>query len=256
MLSPLLIIGVGGAGGKTIRAMKQELNRILESSGYTGGIPAAWQFLQIDTTIDGAYFPAPMLPQDEFHCVVPQGSYYGDILANFTDGSSLPEQQRMFAGWVYPVPSLLINNSPRQDRAIGRLAILADAGKTLQAIQTSISKMKGPSALSELAEVAKKFGLKSPYSEPQAFVFSSLGGASGSGMFMDVAELLKRATAEKWAQEAISFLYTPEVFRSIGAAGKSVSKNTLGAMNELIASQWVEISQRTSLFHEGISARL
>jgi hypothetical protein len=250
MLSPLLIIGVGGAGGKTIRAMKQELNRILDSSGYTGGIPEAWQFLQIDTTRGGEEFAAPMLPADEFHCVVPQGSNYGDILSSITArGGSLHEQQGMLAGWGIPAPAIWINSSPRQDRAIGRLAIMADAGKTLQAIQTSISKMKGPIALAELAEVAKKLGAKSPDRTPQAFIFSSLGGGSGSGMFMDVAELLKRATAETWAQDAISFLYTSEVFRSIGAAGKSVSNNTLGAMNELIASQWVGISDRSNLLY-------
>jgi hypothetical protein len=249
MLSPLLIIGVGGAGGKTVRAMKQELNRILESSGYADGIPSAWQFLQIDTTRDGIAFPVPMLPADEMHCVVPQGSNYSDLLGSITHGSSLSEQQRMFAGWVFPAPSISINTSPRQDRAIGRLAIMANAQKTLQAIQASISKMKAPTALSELAEVAKKLAINSPDRTPQAFIFSSLGGGSGSGMFMDIAELLKRATPENWGQECISFLYTPEVFRSIGAAGKSVSKNTLGAMNELIASQWVGISDRSELLY-------
>jgi len=64
MLTPLLIIGLGGSGGKTIRSMKQALNRKLESVRYEGGLPDAWQFLQIDTTYDGVAFPAPMLPKD------------------------------------------------------------------------------------------------------------------------------------------------------------------------------------------------
>jgi hypothetical protein len=249
MLSPLLIIGVGGAGGKTIRAMKQELNRILESSGHTDGIPAAWQFLQIDTTIDGVDFPAPMLHQDEFHCVVPQGSIYPDILSSITARGSLHEQQGMLTGWGIPAPAIWINNSPPQHRAIGRLAILADAGKTLQAIQKSISKMQSPTAIAELARIAGFMGSRSPNSHPQAFIISSLGGGSGSGMFTDVAELLKRATPNNWAHQSISFLYTPEVFRSSGAAVKSVPKNTLGAMNELIASKWVGVSDRSNLLY-------
>jgi|688.fasta_scaffold84890_2 hypothetical protein len=249
MLSPLLIIGVGGAGGKTIRAMKQELNRILESSGYTDGIPAAWQFLQIDTTYDGVDFPAPMLPQDEFHCVVPRGSNYSDLLASITARGSLHEQQGMLSGWAFPDPLISINQSPSLVRAIGRVTIMADAGKTLQAIQASISKMKAPTALSELAEVAKKLGAKAPYFTPQAFIVSSLGGGSGSGMFTDVAELLKRATQDAWVGNAISFLYTPDVFASIGQVANTIPKNTLGAMNELIASQWVEISQQSELLY-------
>ena len=262
MLSPLLIIGVGGAGGKTIRAMKQELNRILESSGYTDGIPAAWQFLQIDTTIDGAYFPAPMLPQDEFHCVVPSGSYYGDILGSIMDTGSVSEQQQMLAGWGIPMPRF--NEVDMMDavihagnwryflshRAPGRIRSVGDAAKTLQAIQRSIAKMSAPTALSELASVANCMGSSNPVNNPQAFIISSLGGGSGSGMFMDVAEILKRATPQNWAQQSISFLYTPDVFRSTGHnLTDIVSKNTLGAMNELIASQWVEISEGSELLY-------
>ena len=262
MLGPLLIIGVGGAGGKTIRAMKQELNRIVESSGYTGGIPAAWQFLQIDTTMDGGYFPAPMLPQDEFHCVVPQGSYYGDILSSFTHRSSLTEQQGMFAGWGTPPP--LFNTVDMMDpqimagnwryflshRAPNRIMSVADGANTLQAIQRSIAKMFAPTALSELASFARHNGARSPQDQPQAFIVSSLGGGSGSGIFMDVAEILKRATPQNWAQQSVSFLYTPDVFRSTGRnLTDIVSKNTLGAMNELIASQSVGISEGSELLY-------
>ena len=58
MLRPLLIIGVGGSGGKTIRSMKQALERKFTSVRYPHGIPQAWQFLQVDTTYDGTEFPA------------------------------------------------------------------------------------------------------------------------------------------------------------------------------------------------------
>jgi hypothetical protein len=249
MLSPLLIIGVGGAGGKTIRAMKQELNRILESSGYTGGIPAAWQFLQIDTTIDGVDFPAPMLSIDEIHCVVPSGADIYEITESIIKRGTASEQQRMLAGWGVAMPRIKINGAVPWGRATGRQCGVASLGGTLQAIQNSISKMQSPTAMAELAQVAHLMGAMSPQNQPQAFIVSSLAGTSGSGMFMDVAELLKRATSANWGHESISLLYTPEVFSSIGAAGKEVSKNTLGAINELIASQWVAISERSELLY-------
>ena len=249
MLRPLLIIGVGGAGGKTIRAMKQELNRILESSGYTDGIPAAWQFLQIDTTYDGVDFPAPMLPVDEFHCVVPAGFSYGEILASIARKGTLSEQQGMLAGWGIPGTEVAINHGAGQIRAIGRAVGVADSSAILRAMQHVISKMNAPSAKSELATIAHVMGAGNVMSAPQAFVISSLGGGSGSGMFMDTAELLKRATSESWAQEAISFLYTPEVFSSIGGGGREIPKNSLGAMNELVASKWVGISERSETLY-------
>ena len=109
--------------------------------------------------------------------------------------------------------------------------------------------MKSPTALAELASVAKALGANTPDTKPQAFIISSIAGGSGAGMFMDVAELLKRATPDDWAQEAISFLYTAEVFNSLGALGANVSKNSLGAMNELIGSKWIALSERSELLY-------
>ena len=249
MLKPLLVIGIGGSGGKTVRAMKQALIRNLDSARYTGGIPAAWQFLQIDTTYDGVDFPAPMLPQDEVHQVVPSGASFANVLASITSKGTLPEQQQMMAGWGIPTSAITIANGAGMMRGIGRQVGVADSATTLAAIQNSIGKMKAPTAMAELANVSKALGASAPSNLPQAFIISSLAGGSGAGMFMDVAELLKRATSENWAQEAISFLYTAEVFNSLGAAGANVSKNSLGAMNELIASKWVGISERSDLLY-------
>ena len=250
MLTPLLIIGLGGSGGKTIRSMKQALTRKLESVRYEGGLPAAWQFLQIDTTYDGIKFPAPMLPLDEFHCVVPDGEGFYDVLASITNRGTNSDQQKMLSGWGVRYSAISIQAGAGQIRAIGRQVGVADSVDTLGAIRSAISKMQAPTAFAELLSVAKALGAEPPKKDtPQAFIISSLAGGSGAGMFMDVAELLKRATAQNWAQEAVSFLYTAEVFSSIGAAGKDVSKNSLGAMNELIASKWVGISERSQLLY-------
>ena len=250
MISPLLIIGVGGAGGKTIRAMKQELNRILESSGYTEGIPSAWQFLHIDTTRDGSDFPAPMLPADEFHSVVPRGAGYGDIVQSITAHFPEQEQQMVLAGWGIPDSAILINYGAGQIRAMGRLVGVADSLNTLKAIQNSISKMQGPSAQFELAAAARCLGARTfRPSAPQALIFSSLGGGTGSGMFTDIAELLKRSTPQAWAHHATSFLYTPEVFADIGSMGAGIPKNTLGALNELVAGRWVGLSAQSELLY-------
>lgn len=73
--------------------------------------------------------------------------------------------------------------------------------------------MKGPTADGELKEVASALGIQRTSKDPRAFIISSLAGGSGAGMFMDIAELLKRATTEKWATETISFLYTSEVLK-------------------------------------------
>ena len=78
MLSPFLIIGVGGSGGKTIRAMRQTLLRRLRAKGWKGEFPEAWQFLEIDTvsTQGGGNFAAPLLPPNQFLGLVPREVNY------------------------------------------------------------------------------------------------------------------------------------------------------------------------------------
>lgn len=250
MLRPLLIIGLGGSGGKTIRSMKQALHRRFASARYEDGIPTAWQFLQIDTTYDGNDFPAPMLPRDEVHLVVPSGSSFQSILQGITNRATLSEQQDLLAGWGIKSSSVAIGAGAGQVRAIGKQVGIANSAAILNALRNSIAKMSNPTAGAELASLAKALGNNPPKTTPQVLIISSLAGGSGAGMFFDVAELLKRATQDEWARDSIAFLYTAEVFNSLGTGGKDVAKNSLGCMNELIASKWVDLTQRSELMFE------
>ena len=50
MLSPFIVIGVGGSGGKTLRTLRQALLRKLRVAGWPHDrLPEGWQFLEIDT---------------------------------------------------------------------------------------------------------------------------------------------------------------------------------------------------------------
>jgi len=250
MLRPLLIIGVGGSGGKTIRSMIQSLERKFVSAGYDGPIPAAWQFLQIDTTRDGQSFPAPMLDKDSFHQVVASGQSFDGMLRSITDTGDNAEQQKMLSGWGIPHAAVSISMGAGQVRAIGRQAGVADSKGILSALQSSIAKMNAPMAFAELLTLSKALNLDDPIKTPQAMILASVAGGSGAGMFIDVAELLKRATDERWAKEAISFLYTAEVFTSIGNGGKDTAKNSLGAFNEVMAGKWVGLSDRSEFLYQ------
>lgn len=252
MLKPLLMIGVGGSGGKTLRSMKQALNRRFLSAGYHEGIPDAWQFLQIDTTYDGVTFTsAPMMPRDEVHLVVPQGATFQSVKTSLTSKGTLQEQQTMLAGWGIFSTGVSIGDGAGMIRGIGRQVGVADSPRVLSALSSSIAKLKAPAAIAQLRAVARKLDAEQDISTtPQAFIISSLAGGSGAGMFFDVAELLKRATSDNWVHESISLLYTSDVFASLGNAGKDVSKNALGAMNELIASKWVSLSDRSDLLYQ------
>ena len=250
MLRPLLIIGVGGSGGKTIRSMKQSLERKLLAANYRGGIPRAWQFLQIDTTRDGESFPAPMLDIDDFHQVVPPGWDFYEMRDSITQKGDLSDQQKMLSGWGIAYSDVNLQQGAGQTRAIGRMAGIADSLGIVKAISNSISKMDDPLAYADLEKLANEIGLATPTKEPMALIIASVAGGTGAGMFIDIAELLKRSTQKKFALSSISFLYTAEVFNVIGGSGKDTAKNSLGAFNEIMAGKWVGLSTRSEFLYQ------
>ena len=81
MFRPFLVVGIGGAGGKTLRAARQALQSKLDLQGWEAGWPEAWQLLHIDSPItqDGLDFPAPLLPQEDYLSLVPSGAPYRAI---------------------------------------------------------------------------------------------------------------------------------------------------------------------------------
>jgi hypothetical protein len=246
----MLFIGAGGAGDKTLRAIKFELGRIIEAAGYPHGIPDAWQFINFDTTYDGVDYPFPMLGGEHHYRTVPQGVLFRDIKEKYEKDKSVRDLQEILTGWGYTIPAVPINTSYPTQRAVGRHASILDSPGILKALQGSIARMSSPTALGELVNISETLGLPSPDANPQAFLISSLGGTSGSGIFLDIAELLKRATSQQWASNLTSFLYTPEVFDSLGNLSRNLSMNTLGAINEMSAGRFCGLSQRSHLLFE------
>lgn len=243
----MLIIGLGGSGGKTIRAIKEVLHQNLESSGYGAAFPQAWQFLHIDTmyTQSGEGFPAPLLAPQEFCSVVPPGSHRDVLLSAIEKNSSPRELQEFLAGWGIPSLATEINQSRSMKRADARQAGIPNLASTVKVIEHSAARMQQPNSLVELEDLSSALSLGPAQVIPQVFIFTSIGGFAGSGLLADIAELLKSLTTASWSREAVSFIYTPDVFKSIGFGERELIANALGAMNELIASGFVGLSEKS-----------
>jgi len=247
MLRPFLLVGVGGSGGKTLRALKVALERRLKAADWDQpDLPAAWQFLHIDTPVtqDGTSFPAPFLTNEEYLGIVPPAMSYAPLIQNLT-GSAFgtrvsPTDLEMFAGWI-PSPAEVkvpVHMGAGQFRAIGRALTVSRLDAVRTKVLGAMSNLNGAAAVGELTELSQALGHGGKVvSEPMVLVISSIAGGSGAGAYLDVVEAIKSCSAEPWARRVVAWLYTPDVFKGIDGAG-GVAPNSLAVLAETMAGSW------------------
>lgn len=244
MLQPFILIGVGGSGGKTVRAVRQNLKWKLEQMGRTE-LPKGWQFLHIDspTSPDGIDFPAPLVPQEDYLSVVPRGLSYRQVHDRAING--LGTEITRDAMRPLPAPSdvtVPVELGAGALRGIGRTLLVAGLKEVSDRVRAMISEATGQGTDAELAELTRQFGFKvgKPAAGPTIIVISSVAGGSGAGMFIDVSEAVKAAVGPKDAAHRIfSLLYAPDVFEELGPKSMAAMvPNSMGALSELVAGFW------------------
>lgn len=259
MLRPFLFVGIGGSGGKTLQALKQTLERRLRQMDWTEGLPDAWQFVHIDMCREESNFPAPMLPPENFIQLLQPGETYNDIVQSLEDRvSNREDQKKAFSGWLFPPSAVGLTTfwtgaTPSGPELYTSVGLRRSAGRALSAARLSllrdrfegvISKMQTPESTNQLAELSRSLRPKSvkeiAVKQPIVIVVASMVGRTGSGMFMDVTEVLKSIDpGAAWLQQQTAFLFTPEVYENSGTTfGTQGAANALGMMNEIMSGLW------------------
>jgi len=247
MFRPFLVVGIGGSGGKTVRAARQALQFKLDQQGWDGDWPAAWQLLHIDspTAPDGLDFPAPLLPQEDYLSLVPSGVGYQTIHDKVIHG--LGAKQGLDVQRSLPSPSQVkvpVDLGAGAYRAVGRTIAAAAMTSIYQKVRDALGEMQSPSADAELKEITQLFGAAVSTSQtPTVIIVSSVAGGSGAGMFIDVAEAIKAAIGPtQWAHRIFSLLFAPDVFAELGAKNLAVMvPNAMGALAELVSGFWRQV---------------
>lgn len=241
MLRPFIIVGVGGSGGKTVRAIRQALKFKLEQEGWTKSMPEGWQFLHIDspTAQDGVDFPAPLMPQSDYLSLVPAGINYAtihdDIINKVEPAFARDVRKSLPSPIEVKVP---VHLGAGAYRAVGRTISAAALDDIHDKVKTMASKMQSPTADSELKELSSLLGVQIAGGvTPTIIVISSVAGGSGAGMFIDVAEAIKAAIGpQPWVHQVFSLLFAPDVFEELGPDKmKAMAPNALGAIAELVS---------------------
>ncbi|MCX6453281.1 MAG: hypothetical protein NT174_09505 [Actinobacteria bacterium] len=244
MLRPVLLVGVGGSGGKTLGVMRYSLMRQLRSRGWTKDeLPQAWQMLWIDSVsvmgTDG-FTKYPPLPFHDYLGLVQPSDSYAAIRNNLAH--QVPDEQEAdsFAGWVPETVMVQPAMGAGQRRAIGRAISSSSLKAVKKALETKHELLAGAGAQAELAQVAQLFGQNVGSSDgPIGIVISSIAGGSGSGMYMDVLEAMKSVdTAYSGATGRLAVLFGPDVFNNLGGMAAQVSPNALAATGEAVSGVW------------------
>jgi hypothetical protein len=242
MLRPFLIVGVGGSGGKTLRAVREALLLRLQQERWQGGWPEAWQFLHVDspTAQDGTDFPAAFLPSDNYVSLVPSGVNYASIYNSI----SARAEQKYKSDIEGPLPSPLDVKVPVATgagayRAIGRAIATSALGEVHEKAKSALTRLQSGTSNSSLEALTKHLGMPVRGAlPPVVIIVSSIAGGSGAGMFIDVTEAVKSAAGgQPWADQVFGILYAPDVFEQIGNMD-AIAPNALGAMVETMSGLW------------------
>lgn len=258
MLRKLLIVGVGGSGGKTLRVIQDDVLRKLRQVGWTKDrLPEAWQLLHIDVPVTADGGEDPDLPvqlfEDQYVGMVDSGVTYKTLDGSLVSHSGSAGRDALIT-WR-PDPNT-VNQPPQkgagQYRALGRIITLAKLRSINKAIQAANNKLYGTGVEKELQEVTRLLGGsigKTP--EPFAIIISSIAGGTGAGAVIDVADVI-RSLGGSWPSNSIGFLYSPDVFDYLGdQLTKGVRPNALATLSELLNGYWNSkglSSSTTSLF--------
>jgi hypothetical protein len=246
MLQKFLLIGVGGSGGKTLRYTWRELDRRLKATGWTEGVPHGWRFLHIDVpelpdVVEGDV-PAEMGPTAQYVGLARKPRRYreydDDLIAKV-------ELLPAVAGWR-PDPKLDYSSPYKgagQRRVVGRVVALTQLDQVGQALTAAVNAMANSEVDEQMARLnaALKADDAPVNAEPAtAVVFSSLGGGAGSGMFLDVLELLmaRRTEQSQWlADSLVTVLYAADVFSHLPPEARpGIEPNSIAAISELLSA--------------------
>ena len=240
MYRKVLLIGLGGSGGKTLRFLKRDLSEWLESKGWSDGIPDGWQFLHIDspTKPDGLEAGGMPLSNQEYVGLVSAGTTLrplADLLDSVGTGAPELTSWRVEPSTAPPVP---LEIGCGQYRALGRTVGLTFSQAIRQGISGAIERMSNVEVEPELDRLYRHVhgqGGGEPGGAPIPIIISSLAGGTGAGLLLDVVDIL-HSMRPSWSNQSMGLYYTSDVFPP--TAGQGVHPNGLAAISEVLNGAW------------------
>jgi serine/threonine protein kinase len=224
VLLPGVVIGLGKFGLGTLRQLRKEVS---DHFGSPDVMPSL-RLVYIDTDPDALQMATrgratlALRASEVLHTRLHRPSHY------IKPRDTQTELER----WLHPK---MLYRIPRQQtsagiRALGRLAFVDNYRAISRRIQVELEEC---CALTVLNKTVRKTGLNMYALLPRVYVITSLGGGTGSGMFIDIAYLVRQQLQELGYEtaEVVGLCYLPHVNRDARRVPELA--NTFASLTEL-----------------------
>jgi len=187
VLVPALVIGLGHLGLGVLQRLRANLQ---SQFGSLESLPNI-RLLYIDSDVDAArqaargLYGAPLRPAEILQTRLNRPSHY----------LRSKEGRARIDSWFNPKMLYRIPRNLQTTglRALGRLALLDNYAGLTRRLREELLKCADPDTL---AKVAQRGGLGLRSTTPRVYVVTGLGGGTGSGMFLDLAYVVKHHLKE------------------------------------------------------------
>lgn len=228
-LVPTLFIGLGGTGREVLLRLRKRLFEVYGSACLPGMAHLSIDVDDNDSVLEGKpsdYLPAAVrLAESEklVAAITP-----GEFQSYFDSPAANPH---VFS-WIYPAIRRVgsVRNGARALRPLGRLCFFHHSAAIRRWIVESAAAINSPEARGRLRT---EYGIEMESGLRAVLVFSVAGG-TGSGMFLDLAFMLRHLgqTRAISLPESIAYLLLPEAFGR-GYEHEYISANGYAALKEL-----------------------
>ena len=243
-MKKVLIVGLGGSGGKTLGFIMDELKVVLKDNGWNKDtLPECWKFVHIDVPAKADTKGKGLAPTVEAQggkyiglANEPKYPYYDRVA--FENFEKSTDGLRSIARWR-PNPVNLglldLEVGAGQFRGVGRVVTLTKAEAIYSALDSVVTSLLFDDAQRDLVQVASCFGaVPDEDVKPIVLLVSSMAGGSGASMVLDVSDILRGIQPQSFSgDQTAAFLYTADVFKSMPEVYKGAASGTLATLSEL-----------------------
>jgi serine/threonine protein kinase len=236
VLFPALVVAGGPTGRRLLESLKQTLS---DRYGTIEKVPNI-RFLYIDT--DPESFPDK--PVEESGTLISKEVVVARLNrpAHYLQRDSLPPvDQWMPPGLLYKLART--PGAANGVRAFGRLALFDHYRHVAQRVRQEIETFLTDNPLAE-ADKNTRLGLRT--NRPRAYILAGLAGGTGSGMFLDLAYLIRHELRQVGylKPETVGIFFVPPADK--GAPRSTALGNTYAALTELYHFQSRKMRYQTT----------